>query len=137
MPNETHVAQFLDEVAARWRLLARLRLFTRAALGLGVLWLAGITLLWLVGRTSLGQESLVIAVVALATAGLVAAVRWFLPKPPARTDVARLVEERVPELDDRLATAADVLERGGPDAATFVARAVRRHGPRARLGERQ
>jgi len=124
MPNETSVAQLLDEVAARWRLLARLRLVTRAALGLGVLWLAGITLWWLVGRTSLGQESLVIAVVALATAGLVAAVGWFLPKPPARTDVARLVEERVPELDDRLATAADVLERGGPDATTLVARAL-------------
>jgi len=124
VPNEIHVAQFLDEVAARWRLLARLRLFTRAALGLGVLWLAGITLWWLVGRTSLDQESLVIAAVALATVGLVAAVRWFLPKPPARTDVARLVEERVPELDDRLATAADVLERGGPDATTPVARAL-------------
>ena len=124
MPNETHVAQFLDEVAARWRLLARLRLVARAALGIGLLWLAGITLWWLVGRTSLGQESLVIAVVALATAGLVAAVRWFLPKPPARTDVARLVEERVPDLNDRLATAADVLERGGAETETPVARAL-------------
>jgi hypothetical protein len=124
MPNDTHVAQFLDEVAARWRLLARLRLVARAALGIGLLWLAGITLWWLVGRTSLGQESLVIAVVALATAGLVVAMRWFLPRPPARTDVARLVEERVPELDDRLATAADVLERGGPETATPVARAL-------------
>ena len=91
MPNETYVTQFLEEVAARWRLLARLRLVARAALGIGLLWLAGITLWWLVGRTSLGQESLVIAVVALATAVLVAAVRWFLPKPPARTEVARLV----------------------------------------------
>ena len=124
MPNETHVAQFLDEVAARWRLLARLRVVARAALGIGLLWLAGITLWWLVGRTSLGQESLVIAVVALATAGLVAAVRWFLPKPPARTDVARLVEERVPDLNDRLATAADVLERGGAETGTPVARAL-------------
>src|SRR6478736_1734657 len=113
MPNETHVAQFLDEVAARWRLLARLRLFTRAALGLGVLWLAGITLLWLVGRTSLGQESLVIAVVALATAGLVAAVRGSLPKPRGRTVSARLVEGRVPEWNDRLAPAGNARERGG------------------------
>src|SRR5262245_5086159 len=124
MPNETHVAQFLDEVAARWRLLARLRLFTRAALGVGLLWLAGITLWWLVGRTSLGLESLVIAIVALATAALVVTMRWFLPKPPARADVARLIEERLPELDDCLATSADVLERGGSELSGPVARAL-------------
>jgi hypothetical protein len=124
MPNETHVAQFLDQVATRWWLVARLRLFTRAALGVGLLWLAGITLWWLVGRTSLGLESLVVGVVGLATAGLIVAIRWFLPTPPSRADVARLIEERVHGLDDRLATSADVLARAGPELTGPVARAL-------------
>ena len=82
MPSETHVAQFLDEVAARWRLLARLRLAARAALGVGLLWLAGITLWWLVGPVVARAEALVIPSSRSRPPASWRRSRWFLPKPP-------------------------------------------------------
>jgi hypothetical protein len=124
MDSELTVKQFLDAVAARWRLLARLRLLTRAAVGIAALWLAGLSLWWLVGRTSLAEEAGVVAVIVLTTCALLVVLRRHLPELPGRAEVARLIEERVDGLDDRLATAAGVLEADDAVVAGPVARAL-------------
>ena len=107
-----HIDAFIDALARRHRRLARMTLLTRAAAG---------------GRADLGggrrcvvprrrasppsaQTMLVAAALAASVAAAVLAWRQQGP-PPTRARLARLAEDRLSGLDDRLATAVDVLER--------------------------
>jgi hypothetical protein len=122
--SETSVRLFLDRLARRWRLLARLRSFTRAGLGLVAVWLAALVAGWLVGRASLTSEALVIGIAILATVAVLVVAWMARPRPATTTALARLAEERVPALEDRVATAADVLDGHRPEASPPVRAAL-------------
>src|SRR6187200_1100777 len=98
----SQIEAFLDALGQRWRRLASLRLVTRLSLGLAVVW--GMAALgWLlVGRGSMLAETVLVvcAVLASAVIGFVALRRW--PSMPGRLALARLAEDHVDGLDDRL-----------------------------------
>jgi hypothetical protein len=116
------VRQALEAVRRRWQLLATLRLASRVALGTAALWLLALALTWIPGG---GPAVLVGA----AAAAVVASVAWVAlqlvrrPAPPADRDLARLIEEHYPDLDDRVASAVDV-QRRGAEAAPALADAL-------------
>ena len=124
--HHTQIEAFLDALGHRWRRLAALRLVTRLALALAVVWTAA-ALSWLaVGRSSAFAEAALVglALVATAVLGAVAWRGW--PAVPSRLDLARLAEARVEGLDDRLVTVVDVVANGkvdreGPMAVALVA----------------
>lgn len=105
--------EWLASVRRRWRLAAALRGVALAVGGTAlVLWAA-----WLVARLLapagvplvLLAGACLLAAVALAGVGL-----WPLRRSPGDRQLARLVEERVPELDDLLVTAQQRLEASEP-----------------------
>jgi hypothetical protein len=114
------IRRFLQRVRARCRTVSVLDATMRAALATSAVVavaLAGWSLVTLGSRSPAVLASLAGAVLLL----VALAVVWGL-KPlrgaPTDAQLARLVEERVPALDDRLATALDAvavaLKRGGP-----------------------
>jgi hypothetical protein len=111
------VDDVLRSVRSRLSRLDRLRLLTRLLALLAAIWLVA----WAAaaGADRPGETVLLLMAVAVAASG--AAVVWILrrraPVPHDRV-LARFIEERCPELDDRLATAVDVGSR--PDAAPSV-----------------
>ena len=106
-----HIDAFIDALAARHRRLARLTLLTRTALVVALIWGAALSVWFLVVRDSTGAQTLLVAV-ALAASVASAVLAWRQQgPPPTRTRLARLAEDRLFGLDDRLATAVDVLER--------------------------
>ena len=106
-----HIDAFIDALAARHLRLARLTLLTRTALVAALIWGAALSVWFLVAREStVAQTLLVAAALAASLAAAVLAWRQQGP-PPTRTRLARLAEDRLSGLDDRLATAVDVMER--------------------------
>ena len=108
MQHDETIRQLIDRVRRRWRLLRAYRAAVRAALaavaaiGAGVLaarWMTDAPLL--LGVT-------VAAALAIAGAAIVRAL-WPLRRSPDASRVARFIEERAPDLDDRLASAVDVV----------------------------
>jgi hypothetical protein len=108
------LAAMLARTRARWRRTVMLRafglaagaaaLFLAASLGLYVL--ARPTDLWLIG----------LALLAIcAVLGCFAYAAWSVGRPPSDQRVARFLEERFPELEDRLATAIAFGERSRTD----------------------
>ena len=103
-----HLDAFIDAIAARQRRLARLTLLTRAALAIGLIWLAALSVWFLVARESTAAQTLLMA--AALSASVIAAVSAWLHQgpPPTRARLARLAEDRLSDLGDRLVTAVDV-----------------------------
>src|SRR5262245_48284252 len=122
----THIDAFLEELGRRWRRLAALRLVTSLSLGIAVVWAMATVAWWVVGRSSGAAEGVVVGF-ALAATFAMGAVAWRRrPTLPSRHELARLTEDRVHGLDDRLATVVDVsedvrIDRDGPIAAALVA----------------
>ncbi len=106
-----HIDAFIDALARRHRRLARLTLLTRAALVVALIWVAAVGAWFLVARESTSAQTLLVAA-ALAASVAAAVLAWRRQgPPPTRARLARLAEDRLSGLDDRLATAVDVLER--------------------------
>jgi len=107
-----HYSEIRDVIAAvrrRWLTLRTLRAVVRAAL----LTTAVVGAALLLSRFTTGAPRALAGLAAVALAGAAAAVAWALAplrKRPADAQVARFIEERVPELDDRLVTAVEVGE---------------------------
>ncbi|MBK5297316.1 MAG: hypothetical protein JJE40_09165 [Vicinamibacteria bacterium] len=106
-----HIDAFIDALAERHRRLARLTLLTRAALVVALIWLAALGVWFLVARESTAAQTMLVAG-ALAASVAAAVLAWRQQgEPPTRARLARLAEDRLSGLDDRLVTAVDVLER--------------------------
>ncbi len=124
MPGtEIRIRAFLDGLAARWRRLAWLRYGARVGLILGAIWAVAIAI-WLAGaRASLAREAWLVAAVAALTA-IVCALAWRRrPLAPRGVVLARLAEERIPALEDRLVTAAGIVD-GHTDASPAIRTAL-------------
>jgi hypothetical protein len=110
------IRRFLQRVRARLRALSALDAAARAALALSAVVAVALgvwSLASLGGRSPIALASLLGVVLVLAASALV----WgLLPLRGRPTDaqVARFIEERVPALGDRLATAVDIVRRDTP-----------------------
>ncbi len=110
------IQRFLQRVRARLRALSALDAAARAALALSAVVavaLAAWSLASLGGRSPIALASLLGVVLVLAASALI----WgLLPLRGSPTDaqLARFIEEQVPALDDRLATAVDIVRRDTP-----------------------
>ncbi len=91
-------------------------LLTRAALVVALIWVAAVGAWFLVARESTSAQTLLVAA-ALSASVAAAVLAWRRQGPrPTRARLARLAEDRLSGLDDRLATAVDVLERNSQAA---------------------
>ena len=128
-PHAGELRAFLRAVRRRWRTAAALRGLARV-IGAGS---AGLGIVLVLDRFAAPADLPLLAAAAaalLAAAAFALRTFWPLRRPPGDRQVARYVEERCPELEDRLVSAAG-LPAGGP--APFralvlrdAARAVRR-----------
>jgi hypothetical protein len=105
MPEQySELAEILRRVRARWRAMTALRAWTRAALAAAVVLLAA-----LIAHRLLAPEGGLLAVLwGIATLAAMAALIWIVAparRSPEDRQVARLVEECCPELEDSLVTA--------------------------------
>src|SRR5688500_6034230 len=93
-----HLNAFIDAIAGRHCRLARLTLLTRAALVVGLIWLAALSVWFLVARESTAAQTLLMA--AALSASVVAIVSAWRQQgpPPTRARLARLAEDRLPDL---------------------------------------
>src|SRR5262249_16722733 len=109
MDSERAIVELLNRVRARWRALRLLRAMVRAPLIRSAALVTGSGMAQRIGRSPLVLAALFAAMVLVALGALV----WSLVplgRPPTDKRVARFIEERVPGLDDRLATAVDLLD---------------------------
>jgi hypothetical protein len=134
MGSAERIQNFFRTLSRRWRRLSLWRLLATLALGTGLLWLAALVAAWLVTPyAGLAQVPLVL-VTALATLVWTTWVIWTRAAVPSPSVLARLVEDRYPGLEDRLATAVDLLRRrdgggdGGPLDAALLADAANQLG---------
>ena len=108
--QQVEVQAFLARVRRRWTVTATLRAGASAAAGGGAIVLAAVIVdrVWLPSDLPL----IVLALTAsLAATAYAAWVLWPLRRLPTVRQVARFVEEQVPELEDRLASAAELGDR--------------------------
>jgi hypothetical protein len=99
----TELSAILKRVRARWRAMSAMRAWTRAAAIA-----AAVLLVALVAHRLLTPEGpALVALWGLAAVAALACIMWLLPlrHSPADQQVARLVEECCPELEDALITA--------------------------------
>ena len=128
-PHAGELRAFLRAVRRRWRTAAALRALARAV-GAGT---AALGVVLALDRLAAPADLPLLAAAAAALlAAAVFALRpfWALRRPPSDRRVARYVEERCPELEDRLASAAGLSESAPAPFRALVlrdaARAVRR-----------
>src|SRR5437773_2944666 len=109
MDNDQAILELLRRVRARWRALGVFHATCRAALMASAALLAVFAAAQVIGRSPLMLAAVCAAMLALALGAFV----WNLASlghPPTDRRLARFIEERVPALDDRLATAVDLLD---------------------------
>ena len=128
-PHAGELRAFLRAVRRRWRTAASLRALARVT-GAGT---AGLGVVLVLDRFAAPADLALLAaagVVLLAAAAFALRTFWPLRRPPSDRQVARYVEERCPELEDRLASAAGLPEAAPAPFRALVlrdaARAVRR-----------
>src|SRR5262245_62189465 len=127
MQHYDTIRELIDRVRRRWRTQQAFEAIARASLAaIVVVAVALIAALWTSGKPG-ALATIGIAAVVLTLAAIV----WgLLPlrRVPGDRQVARFIEERSPELDDRLVSAVDVAtgERQTPLAAPMLADAARR-----------
>src|SRR5262245_51386140 len=126
MNNE--LRELVQRIRRRWFRAVALRIAARGMFGVALIVICGA----LADRALAPAEPLVLvlaAAVALLSAGTIAAAIWPYRHRPGDARVARLIEERCPELDDAVATAVDVAGRpgaGDPFREYVVSAGVRR-----------
>src|ERR1700687_1849717 len=118
--HQRQIRELLDRVRSRWQRLSAFRATVRAALAAsGVLAVALVLTFWTT-RSPLALAALGVAATALAIAALVWGL-WPVRRAPSDTQLARFIEESEPSLDDRLASAVDLLASGREaDASRLV-----------------
>ena len=108
------IGAFIDALAGRHQRISRLAWATRAALVVGLVWLAMLALWYVASRwSSVAPLLVVFAALAASAAYLVRAWRR-QPAAVSRTSLARLAEDHLGGLDDRLVTSVDAVERRSP-----------------------
>jgi hypothetical protein len=124
------IRELLDRVRARWRRLVLLDVTTRAAV-------AGTLVVGLALALSLGLSRSPIGLAVLGAAGLLAALAalvwaiWPARHVPSNRNVARFIEERHGELDERLVSAVDVVDSRAADERPALAAAMVRDAAKA------
>src|SRR3984893_5482699 len=109
--HQQQIRELLDRVRSRWQRLSAFRATLRAALAAsGVLVVALVLTLWTT-RSPMALAAPGVAAAALAIAALVWGL-WPVRRAPSDTQLARFIEESEPSLDDRLASAVDLLASG-------------------------
>ncbi len=121
------IAELLDGVRRRWRALLALRALVRGALIAAVVIGAALA----ATRWTDGAPRALMAIAAIAVVLAAAALIWSLAplrRVPPDSQIARYIEERAPDLGDRLATAVDVSQAADPPALAgmMIADAARR-----------
>jgi hypothetical protein len=102
---------FIDRLGERRGRVLAFGLIARAAVAAALVWVAVLVAWMLIGReSSAAQTLLTLAGVTASVAVIVLAWRQ-RPRPAAPAALARLAEDHLPGLEDRLVTAVDVLER--------------------------
>src|SRR6266852_5384143 len=118
--HQQEIRELLDRVRSRWQRLSACRATVRAALAAsGVLAFALVLTFWTT-RSPMALAALGVAATALAAAALVWGL-WPVRRAPSDTQLARFIEESVPALDDRLASAVDLLASGREADASRLA----------------
>ena len=133
--SETHTAAVRDalaDVRSRWRMLTRLRLAAVVAAATAVVWLVAwaIVRILTLGGGALTLVGLCALVISIAVVALALVRRQRIPGDRA---FARYIEEQCPALEDRLATAVEVV-RGSSPAHAGIRSAMLADASRA-LGE--
>jgi hypothetical protein len=106
------VDEVLQSIGSRWARLERLRLASRLLAALAAVWLVA----WAIAAERALSGEIVLALMAGALVASLAAAAWIVRRrAPVPSDLllARFIEERCPDLDDRLVTAVDVRARAG------------------------
>jgi hypothetical protein len=120
-PHYHEIAAILGRVRARWRMVQALQGVARAAAASGVVLLLAFVAWKLVGS---GNRALLI-IAALTLPLVAAAIVWGwlrVRRQASERQIARLIEEQHPELEDRLASAVEFgEERGDAPANPLVA----------------
>ena len=129
--HEQRLRGFLAGVRRRWLLSEWAAAVGRGALGVALVLGTGLAIGAWLDPEPLGA-SVIAGVSILVALGVLGRAAWpLLGRLPADSKVARFVEERVPELDDRLASAVEAWQRHEPgpldgfvlaDAASAVTR---------------
>ncbi len=107
------IQRLLDTVRRRWRAHEALRASTRAVLAA----VAAVGAALVAARWISASPKLLAGIAAVALlGGIVVVVAQLLPlrRKPGDAQVARFIEERAPDLDDRLATAVDIARQPSP-----------------------
>lgn len=109
------IASFMQALSRRWERLAAWRFAASLLAGMVALWLAALLAWWLMGRISGLAQTVLVGVTAVVTLAWAIWMSLRRPATPGGPALARLVEDRYPGLEDRLATAVELLEsrRGG------------------------
>ena len=110
MKAADRIAGFIHALTRRWTRLALWRFVFASLLGVAALWSAALGAWWLAGSISGLAQTFLVIVTAGATVGWLAWIGWRRQATPARVALARLVEDRYPGLEDRLATAVELVE---------------------------
>jgi hypothetical protein len=127
MTNDENIRRLIDRVRARWRALCAFHAIGRGALSLVVA--LGLALVSARGITA--SPVLLAIITAVASIGALVALVWAclpLRRRPTDAQIARFIEERAPDLDDRLVSAVDRSGRSDarPFDALLIADAARR-----------
>jgi hypothetical protein len=115
MTDRPRLVSALARVTRRWMLLARLRATIQAAFGAALMIAVALVADVLLAPTGLPLAWLGVVTVAVILA-LAAAAFWPIRRRPTAKQVARLIEERCPELDDCLTSAVGLMDEANPTA---------------------
>ena len=125
------IAGLLRAVRARWMWLRAARAGTWAATVASIVLLCSLVLAYPLRREPIALIVLGAAAVAAIAAGIILALQRLAARPDDRR-VARFVEERVPDFDDRLVSAVDVASAPLGAAPAFAAAMMADTARRAR-----
>src|SRR5258706_3278243 len=128
--HHQQIRELVDRVRSRWRRLTLFRAAVRAAIAASLVLAVGLFLTYWTTRTPVALAPLGLVALTL-VAGAIVWGFWPVRRTPSEAQVARFLEERDPSLDDRLASAVDLLVGGRESeapglAAPMVADAARR-----------
>jgi hypothetical protein len=115
------IRAFIDRLGERRVRVLMFALIAKAALAAALVWAAVLAAWLLIGRESPAAQTLLTATGAAATLAVVALAWRRRPRPARPAALARLAEDHLPGLEDRLATAVDVLERRERSASPLMA----------------
>jgi len=117
------IRRLLGRVRTRWRAVSALRASCRGAFVASAIIAIALALIRVASATA-RTPLVVVAIAAIGAALAIVAIAWtLLPlrRVPSNASIARYIEERVPSLDDRLATAVDVFESNRHSASNLLA----------------